>query len=174
MAKTKIKTDSQHIRNYAGKPLDEDDLDDLLEAAKNCPIKHNPSAWHYIVIEEKDQLYKLPGFNPYLPLSRYSPNCILICGDSRKENDENVWVNGCSTVVHTMLEVARNKSLGGMWTPIYPDRERLQAYRDIFKLPSHLHALALVVVAHPMCLPEDANSSILGQQNGKKKKYIFF
>ncbi len=174
MAKTKIKTDSQHIRNYTGKPLDEDELDELLEAAKNCEIRSNPGAWHYIVIEEKDQLYKVPGFNPYLPLSRYSPNCILICGDSRKENDEHVWTSDCSEVVHTMLAMARKKSLGGMWTPIYPDKERLSAYRGIFKLPSHLYALALVVIAHPMCLPEGATSSILNQHSGNKKKFIFF
>lgn len=174
MAKVKIGTDSQHLRRYTGTPLSEDEMDALLEAAKIADIKSNANAWHYIVIEEKKQLYKIPGFNPYLPLARYSPNCVLICVDSRKEADQNTWLSDCSEIVRTMLDIARKKSLGAMWTPIYPDNERLRAYRSIFRLPEHLYALALVVIAHPTCLPEGVPRSLPDQGHVKKKKYIFF
>jgi nitroreductase len=75
--------------------------------------------------------------------------CVLVCGDPRLEKHSGFWVQDCSAAVQNMLLAAHALGLGGVWTGIHPDENRVNAFRRLFGLPDSVVPLALLPFGHP-------------------------
>ena len=52
-------TARRNVRQYSSRPIDPDDLDSVLEAARRAPSAKNAQWWDLIVVNERDQLEAL-------------------------------------------------------------------------------------------------------------------
>ena len=47
------------VRSYAAKPIDDVDLDQILEAGRRAPSSRNSQPWDFVVVTDREQLQEL-------------------------------------------------------------------------------------------------------------------
>jgi len=115
----------------------------------SAPSAGNQQPWHFIVVNERVLLDRIPEFSPYAAMCRQAPLGILVCGDTTLEKYPGYWIQDCSAATQNLLLAAHDLGLGAVWTGVYPREERIRGFREAFKLPDHILPLAFVVIGYP-------------------------
>ena len=55
----------------------------------------------------------------------------------------------CSAAIQNMLLEITDLGLGSVWLGVYPDEDRVDYLRDLFKLPDHIIPLSIIPIGHP-------------------------
>jgi nitroreductase len=137
------------IRKYTGEPVPEKMILELLEAAMSAPSAGNEQPWEFVVIDDRRILDEIPQVHPYAQMCRQAPVAILVCGDLKKEAHQGFWVQDCSAATENLLIAVNEKGLGAVWVGVYPREERVEAIRNLIKLPEHIVPLALIPIGYP-------------------------
>jgi len=137
------------IRKYINKPVSESLIGELLKAAMSAPSSGNQQPWHFVIINDRRLLDKVPTFHPYSQMILQAPVAIAICGDLSLEKNKGMWVQDCSAATQNLLLAANAKGLGTVWLGVYPREERIEGLRKLLNLPDHVIPLALVPVGYP-------------------------
>lgn len=167
------------IRSFVPKPVSAEDLQEILTAAMYAPSAGDEQPWHFVVIEDRAVLQRIPEVHPYASMAPQAGVGILVCGDLRLERYPGFWVQDCSAAVQNMLLAAPDLGLGSLWTGIYPAAERVSVFQKMFALPAEVVPLALVLVdqaavkpAPPSHLRGRWRTGIeLGQQVGRDHEW---
>ncbi|MBE0617953.1 MAG: nitroreductase family protein [Proteobacteria bacterium] len=145
------------VRRYTADPVAEEHVRVLLEAAMLAPSAANQQAWHFVVIDEREILDRIPDFHPYCAFLREAPLGVAVCGDLRRERFNGMfWVQDAAAATQNLLLAARALDLGTCWLAVYPIEERVQGLRKLLRLPSHLVPLNVVSLGHPAEPARDA------------------
>jgi nitroreductase len=136
------------IRKYTTRPVAEQLIKHLLEAAMCAPSARNQQSWQFLVIRERAKLDRLHEVHPNVP-SAGAPLAILVCGDLSVEASPGFWVQDCSAAVENLLLAAHASGLGAVWSGVYPREERVAAVRALFELPEHIMPLAVLAIGYP-------------------------
>jgi len=147
------------IRKFEDKPIDENTLKDILDAAMSAPSAHNRQPWEFVIIDDKKILDEIPKLNQYADMCRESPLSILVCGDFEKENSEGFLVQDCSAAIENILLAAHAKGIGSVWTGMHPKKNRIDGLREMLSLPPHILPIGLIVLGYP------------AEKKGKEKRY---
>ena len=142
------------IRTYTNEPVGREAVEQLLDAAMIAPSAGNARPWQFVVVDDAEQLKKVPDINPYAAMAVKAPLGIVVCGDPSVEKYPGFWVQDCAAAVQNLLLAATGLGLGAVWTGIYPVEGRVQGFRELLGLPASLVPLALVVVGHHEGKPE--------------------
>ncbi len=137
------------IRKFKPDPVSEDLVKGLLRAAMSAPSAGNAQPWHFIVINKKEILARIPDIHPYSRMITQAPLAILVCADTSKEKHPGNFPLDCAAAVENMLLAATDKGLGTVWLGIYPDVQRVERFKDMFTLPEPLVPFAIVPVGYP-------------------------
>lgn len=143
-----IKT-RRSIRKFQNRPVSEELINFIIDAAMMAPSAGNQQPWHFVIISDREKLDAIPTFHPYCSMVLQVPVAILICGDSTGVPWPDFWPQDCSAATQNMLLAARDKGLGTVWAGIYPVEERMAAFRKLFSIPEHIYPFALVPVGWP-------------------------
>ena len=73
------------IRKYTAEPVTEEVLREILEAAMSAPSAGNQQPWHFVIINDRKILDKIPSFHPHSQMLKEAPVAILVCGDLKLE-----------------------------------------------------------------------------------------
>lgn len=138
------------VRSYTPERISELEVEALLRAAMQAPSAANQQAWHFVVIDERSLLDRVPEFHPYCAFIREAPMAIAVCGDlGREKFGGKFWVQDCSAATQNLLLEAHALGLGAVWLAVYPIDERVRGVRDLLNLPDTLVPLNLVCLGHP-------------------------
>lgn len=137
------------IRKYKNTPIPEDDLEEVLRAAMAAPSAGNSQPWRFVVITDRALLDRIPEFHPYAAMVKTAPAAILICADLSLEKFPGNWMLDCSAAVMNLMLAARSLGLGTVWTGIYPQKDREEAFAKHFNLPENIKAHSLVPIGYP-------------------------
>jgi nitroreductase len=137
------------IRKYIDKALEEDKVMTLLKAAMYSPSARNYQPWHFIVINEREILDKVPSVHPYAEMIYKAPLAILVCGDRKLEPMDEYLAINCAAATQNMLLTAHDMGLGAVWLGVYPRRERMKGLSKLVNLPEHIIPISLVVIGYP-------------------------
>lgn len=154
------------IRVFKDQPIEQEKVDTLLKAAMAAPSAGNQQPWHFILIDDKEVLSKVPSFHPYSGLLLKAPLAILVCGDPRLEKYEGFWVQDCSAASQNILLAAHDLGLGAVWLGLHPIQERVDGMRELVHLPEIVVPLSLIAVGYP----DEAK----GSKNNFRKERIFY
>lgn len=145
------------IRKFQNRPVPDDMLKTIIEAAMLAPSAGNQQPWHFVVIKDRKKLDAIPSFHPYSKMVLQVPVAILICGDPDQKPWPDFWVQDCSAAAQNLLLAARDLGLGTVWTGVYPDKSRMDGFRKSFAIPEHIFPFALIPVGWPVgdFLPAD-------------------
>lgn len=142
------------IRKFKDKPVSDEQVKTILEAAMMAPSAGNAQPWQFIVVRDKETQAGIKEINPYAGMAVNAPLGILVCGDLSLEKFAGYWVQDCSAAVQNMLLAVHGIGLGAVWTGIHPIKEREEGFASLFNLPEHVIALAYVVIGYPDQAPE--------------------
>jgi len=140
------------IRKFAGRDVESEKIDMLLEAALRSPSSRGFNPWHFIVVTNQSLLEKLSKAKQHgSSFLKNAPLGMVICGDPDKSD---VWVEDCSIASIFIHLAAASLELGSCWIQI---RERMhdttktaEAYvKDILNIPGNLRVESIVAIGYP-------------------------
>ncbi|MCE5302160.1 MAG: nitroreductase family protein [Planctomycetaceae bacterium] len=137
------------IRRYLEEPIGEPLIEKLLAAAMQAPSARNQQPWHFVVIDDRATLQKIPEFMPNAALVAGAPLAILVCGDLSLEKSEGYWVVDCAAATENLLLAAHALGLGACWCGVYPRPTRMAELRKLLGLPEDVLAHSLVAIGRP-------------------------
>jgi nitroreductase len=137
------------VRNYAQQPVEQEKVEQLLRAAMQAPSAGNGQPWHFVVLTDRNFLIEVPKFHPYSKMLPSAALAILVCGDEKVEKYAHRWPLDCGAATQNILLAAHGLGLGAVWLGIHPNNDRAQGFRNLLKLPDHIHPFALVSIGYP-------------------------
>jgi len=138
----------QSIRDYEDKPVPEDKLLKVLEAARLAPSGTNRQAWKFVVVREgkrRQELARAAGGQTHVARAPVviaavatMPEGVMICGVPDYAVDLAIAVD------HMPL-AAVDEGLGTCWIGAFSQEEA----RDILKVPENYRIVALLPLGFP-------------------------
>ena len=140
------------IRKFLAKPVEDEKIDLLIEAALRSPSSRGYNPWEFVVVTERDLLDKLS--NSKLHGSQFLKNAplgIVICADPDKCD---VWIEDCSIASTFIFLAAESIGLRSCWIQI---RERMhnesmssEAYvMDVLDITPKLKVESIIALGYP-------------------------
>ena len=137
------------IREYRDEPVDDAVVRELIGAAMMAPSAGNVRPWQFVILTDRDLLDEVAQIHPHGAMCMEAPVSVLICGDLSLERYPGNWIADCSAATQNLLLAAHAHGLGAVWTGLYPEQDRIDAFRELLDLPDHVVPLALVPIGHP-------------------------
>ncbi len=140
------------IRRFLAKPIEDEKIEMLIEAALRAPSSRGLNPWEFIVVTERDLLEKLSSAKTHgSEFLKNAPLGIVICAD---EDRCDVWVEDCSIASTFIFLASESMGLGGCWIQI---RERMhnetttsESYvSEVLDIPSRLKVESIIAVGYP-------------------------
>jgi nitroreductase len=136
------------VRKYAGKPVGDETVKTLLEAAVAAPSAHNKQPWHFIIIRDRATLTKIPEYHQYSKMLESAALAVVVCADS-KVQETDFWIEDCSAATENMLIAANALGLGAVWLGVHPSRQLMEDTRKLLGIPGHVNPLCIVSLGYP-------------------------
>ena len=136
------------IRRYTEKPVSDEVLKELLEAAMCAPSAANRQPWYFVVINDRKILDEIPNLHPYSQMLKEAPVAILVCCDSDLQLDD-YGVQDCSAATQNILLAAHAGGLGAVWLGVYPLEQRVAAIQKLLDLPENIIPISLISIGYP-------------------------
>ena len=137
------------IRKYTSAAVSEEAVREILEAAMSAPSAGNQQPWHFVVIDDRQILDRVPEFHPHSLMCREAQLAILVCGDPSLEKHAGYWVQDCAAATQNLLLAVHAEGLGGVWVGVYPREERVIGFRKLLNIPEHVVPFAVIPIGHP-------------------------
>jgi len=137
------------IRKYTHDAVSDAEIKEILEAAMSAPSAGNQQPWHFVVINDRKILDRIPEFHPHSLMCREAHIAILVCGDPSLEKHVGYWVQDCAAATQNLLVAVHAKGLGGVWVGVYPREERIVGFRKLLNIPEHVVPFAVIPVGRP-------------------------
>ncbi|BCS89267.1 nitroreductase family protein [Pseudodesulfovibrio sediminis] len=137
------------IRKYEDKPVSDELIHEILDAAMMAPSAGNAQPWRFIVVTDRAILDSIADLHPYVSMVKQAPLGIIVCADLNEEKYPGYWVQDCSAAMENMLLAIHGLGLGAVWTGIHPIEDRVAAFRAKFKLPDHVIPLGFAPIGWP-------------------------
>lgn len=114
-----------------------------------APSAGNQQPWHFVLVDDRDILRRIPEIHPHASMVPGSAIAILVCGDSSSERYPEYWIQDCAAATENILLAARALGLGAVWLGITPRAERVAAFKDSFDLPEQIAPLSMIAIGKP-------------------------
>jgi nitroreductase len=141
------------LRQYKKQPVEKRKLMQVLEAARMAPSAVNYQPWHFIIVQNPENLEKLQKTYPR-DWFKTAPVIILACADHSQSWKRSIdgkdlgEVDVAIAIDHLTLQAAE-LGLGTCWVCNF-DTQRCA---ESLKLPGHITPVAMI----PIGYPEDQN-----------------
>ncbi len=142
-------TTRRSIRKFLNKNVPDEFVSKILEAAMFAPSARNTQPWHFVVINKRDLLNKIPLVHPFADMCYQASIAILVCGDNQLEKLEGYIALNCGAATQNILLCAHDLGLGAVWLGVYPRKERMEPIAKLFNLPENIIPISLVAIGYP-------------------------
>lgn len=147
-----IKT-RRSIRKFTNQNISDETVKTLLECAMFAPSARNTQPWHFVSIDKREILNKIPDFHPFAEMCYNAQLAILVCGDFQLEKLEGYLALNCGAATQTILLSAHELGLGSVWLGVYTRKERMEPISKMFSLPENIIPIALIAIGYPSEIP---------------------
>ena len=138
------------IRQYKSDPVSEDKIKKILQSGMCAPSAGDERPWHFIVINKREVLDKIPSVHPYSNMIKQAPLAILICGDLSLEKHTGFWVQDCSAATENILIAATSFDLGSIWLGVYPREDRINGLKKLLEInDENIIPFSLIPIGYP-------------------------
>ena len=137
------------IRKFLDRTIPGELIQEVIKAGMYAPSARNTQPWHFIVINERKLLNKIPAIHPFADMCYQASHAILVCGDSQIEKLEGYVAINCAAATQNILLAAHDKGLGAVWLGVYPRKERMEPVAKMFELPENIIPVSLIALGYP-------------------------
>ncbi|HPJ26787.1 MAG TPA: nitroreductase family protein [Synergistaceae bacterium] len=139
----------QSVRTFSDKPVGEEMVQVLLHAAQCAPSAGNQKPWHFVVLQDRQVITRIPEFHPYSAVLLKCTLAIALFANPEEELFPGNWPLDCAAATENILLQAEALHLGAVWLGIYPEEERMQNLEALLEVPRNYRAFSVVAVGHP-------------------------
>ena len=136
------------IRKYTDEKIPNEKIEILLKAAMNAPSAHNRQPWHFIVIDDKNILNKIPMYHRFSKMLKDASHAIVVLGDTKIQTTD-FWIHDCSAALENILIAANSIGLGAVWLGIHPHDNLIKKTNTLLDVPDHVIPLGIVSLGFP-------------------------
>lgn len=152
------------VRSYLNKPVEQERINQVLEAGRVAPSAKNFQPFFFIVMKDEELRNKVAAAYSRDWL-RQAPVIIVVCGDhsrSWKRNDgkDHCDIDAAIAIDHMTLAAA-DLGLGTCWICAF---DAAECHR-ILGLPSHIEVITLLPLGYPADQPDE-------ERHGKMRKKL--
>jgi len=140
------------IRQFQEKPVEQQKIDILTEAALRSPSSRSLNPWEFVVVQDKGTLESLSQAKPHgAAFVKNAPLAIVVCADPAKCD---VWVEDCSIASMLLHLAATDLGLGSCWVQLRlrehdEDTTASQRAAEILGLPEGMEVQTLIAIGYP-------------------------
>lgn len=139
------------IRKFNSEPLTSDEVELILKAGLKSPTSKNAKPCHFIVVENKEILYRL-SLSKQMG-SKSIENCSLAIVVAVDTLTSNAWIEDGSIASIMMQMQAEDLGLGSCWIQIRDRFTELgtpsdEYIKDVLEIPMQLQILSIIVFGH--------------------------
>lgn len=152
----KIFGERRSIRRYGDRPVEEDKLKAVLEAARLAPSWANMQCWTYIVVRDpavKEAVADTLEGNPIQKSILSAPVLIVACADPEKSGNVNgqpYYMLDIGISMQQLVLEAWSQGLGTCWVGWIKE----DGIRAALGVPADVRVVALTPLGYPSVLPE--------------------
>ncbi len=149
--------DRRSIRKFEDKPVEEEKLTEVLEAARLAPSWANRQCWTFIVVKDPNrrrQISEILEHNPAQKAVVQAPVLIVACADPAESGDmfgKGYYLVDIGIAMQQLCLEAWSQGLGTVWVGMF-DEEKV---RPVLNVPENIRIVALTPLGYPAKWPED-------------------
>ncbi|MCC6179750.1 MAG: nitroreductase family protein [Chloroflexi bacterium] len=128
------------VRRYQDRPLPEDALRRIVEAAHLTASSLNLQPWHFIVVQDRDTLRRLGELAPTGPYIAQAAAAIVVAVHRSK-----YAISDASRAIQSMVLAAWDQGIASNWAGF----NGLERVKPILGIPDDLDVLAIVPLGYP-------------------------
>lgn len=132
------------IREYDDRPIPEEMVRRLLEAARLTGSSMNGQPWHYVVVQEREALQRIGELMTYGPYIAQAQVAIAVVIDQTP-----YAVSDASRAIQDMLLTAWEEGIGGNWVGFGDGTPGSVQVKALLGIPDELTLLAVVPFGYP-------------------------
>lgn len=140
-------------RQFTSQPIEPAKLRQILEAAMSGPSCVNARDWSFLVITDSELLQKMADANgaPARPLKTAAAG-ILICGDLERAfpRAKDYWIIDGAIAAQNISLCAQALGLGSVWLGTWPQMDRVENQRELFRLPETVIPHSIIALGYPV------------------------
>jgi nitroreductase len=140
------------IRRFKDGEIEQEKLDQLVEAALRPPSSRGGNPWEYVFVTDRKILQSLSNAKPHgASFLANAPLGIVVCADTTKSD---VWVEDAAIAAIFIQLEAESLGLGSCWIQIRKrmhdeDRTAAAYIAELLHLPSRLTVASMVAIGYP-------------------------
>lgn len=137
------------VRKYLDKPVTREQLTVLMKAGMAAPTAADKRPWAFVAVTERAILDSLAESSPTGKMLKNAAAAIVVCGDTRRALNSNVWTQDCSAASQNILLAAEAIGLGAVWIGIYPEYFKYNHVRRVLGIPMEVIPLNIISIGWP-------------------------
>jgi nitroreductase len=134
------------VRGYSDKPVEEEKLSKVLEAARLAPSWANKQCCRYIVVKDKVKIQELAGgLNGWL---KQAPVIMVACADPKDSGDRNsmnYYLVDVGISMQQLVLAATNLELGTCWIGAFDEVK----IKEALEIPENIKVVAMTPLGYP-------------------------
>lgn len=104
------------VRKFEDRPIGQEELDLLIEAALRSPSSKNRAPWEFVVVTDKEKVGKLSEAKPHgAAFVKGAAAVFVVCADPKQSD---VWVEDASIAATLLHLAAFDLGLGSCWVQL--------------------------------------------------------
>jgi len=152
------------VMRYKNKPIPEDILNKVLEAARIAPSGKNFQPWKFIIVRDREKREELAVASRNQAFVAQAPVVIAACGFPGKSyqhqgNYMKSWPIDVSIAMDHLMLMAWEEGLGTCWIGAFREDE----VKRILSIPDDVRVLALTPLGYPDEEPRDRGRKELSE-----------
>lgn len=128
------------VRSYQDKPVPEETIGRIIEAAHVSGSSMNGQPWHFIVVQDRETLRQLGALAQYGSYIAQAPLAIAVVLESSR-----FAVSDASRAIQNMVLTAWDEGIGSNWVGFHG----LDAMKPLLGIPEELDLLAVIPFGYP-------------------------
>ena len=155
------------VRAYDSKPVPDEVLARILEAARGSPSAKNLQPWHFIVVRDPAKRAVLAE-GMWAKFLKESPAVIVGCGNKKESPN---WSTVDTTIaLQTLVLAATAEGLGTCWVGSFKE----ETVKDLLKIPEEWDAVCLITVGYERGKKDRARTIASGSKRKDMKEIVSY
>ena len=167
----KLFEERRSIRKYGDRPVEDEKLEAVLQAARLAPSWANKQCWTFIVVKDqavKEAIAETLEKNPVQKAAASAPVLIVACADpeqSGQMGDQNYYLVDIGIAVQQLCLEAWNQGLGTCWVGLFNEDK----VKPILGVPDNIRVVAMTPPGYPAKYPDERGRKPLEEITFKDK-----
>lgn len=145
------------VRVYENRDVPDNLINSIINAGCCAPSAKNKRPWEFVVIKDKDKLFRLSQTSSNVSMVESSSCCIVVCGDKIRQGTSELLIEDCSAATQNMLLAAHGLELGAVWCGVLKHSETKTHLCKDLNLPDSIIPISIVALGYPREVKEVTN-----------------